>query len=122
MKLIIVRHGETVWNAEGKIQGQHHSSPFTEKGLQQIKRLRRKLHLYRVDVIYTSCLSRCIQTVEKAIEGKKDDIPVHLDQRINQKNWGSLEGMTRAEIGRLYPESGYGPDGDSINLDKKYHF
>ncbi|MBI5728612.1 MAG: histidine phosphatase family protein [Candidatus Magasanikbacteria bacterium] len=121
MKLIIVQHAETAWNASGKLQGQHHNSPFTVKGLREIKRLAKQLRRHKIDIIYTACLSYCIRSVESVLD-EQGDVPVILDLRLDQKNWGSLEGLTRAEIGQLHPDSGYDSNGKSVNLEKKYEF
>lgn len=122
MKLIIVRHGETVWNAEDKAQGFQHNSPFTEKGLRQIRSVSRKIKKIRhIDTVYTACLSRCIEAVEEALAGK-GDVPIVLSQQLQQRNWGTLGGMTRAQIGARYPESGYNSKGETIDEDKKFIF
>ncbi len=121
MKLIVVRHGETVWNAERRVQGRGHNSPFTKCGLRQIRRIAHKLRKEKIDVVYTSCLSRCIETVEAAIKGK-GDVPVILDQRLNQRNWGTLGGLARAEVGQRFPESGYDTHGQTIDPHKKFIF
>ncbi|NET23734.1 MAG: histidine phosphatase family protein, partial [Okeania sp. SIO1H5] len=54
-KIWVIRHGETVWNRQGRYQG-FLDSPLTEKGIQQAQRLRQRLSGYRFDAIYSSDL------------------------------------------------------------------
>jgi broad specificity phosphatase PhoE len=122
MKLIIVRHGETVFNAADKVQSLQHNSPFTPRGLQQIQAVAKKIKkIPSIDVVYTSCLSRCIETVEKAI-ADKGEVPIVPEQLLQQRNWGALAGMTRSEIGAKYPESGYDDRGKTVDKNKKFIF
>lgn len=122
MKLIIVRHGETVWNAEDKVQSLQHNSPYTIRGLQQIQAVAKQIKkIPNIDAVYTACLSRCIETVEKALVDKSD-VPIVLEQLLQQRNWGTLTGMTRSQIGARFPDSGYDTRGRTVDKDKKYHF
>ena len=89
MKIALLRHGPTEWNALGKVQG-HTDIPLSEAGLARMRALRLPFDARRV---YASPLLRARQTV-KAL-GLRDPI---LDSRLMEQNWGAWEGLTRAEI------------------------
>ncbi len=89
MKLALLRHGPTEWNALGKVQG-HIDIPLSEAGFAKMAALRLPFAWPR---LYASPLLRARQTVEAL--GLKDAL---LDARLMEQNWGSWEGLTRAEI------------------------
>ena len=64
MRLIIVRHGETSWNKQKRLQGQN-DIPISKIGLKQAKVLAKRLSSKNIDVIYTSRLKRAIKTAEE---------------------------------------------------------
>jgi probable phosphoglycerate mutase len=89
MKLALLRHGPTNWNAAGRIQG-HTDIPLSDAGLARMAALRLPLFVTRV---YASPLLRTRQTVEAL--GLAEPI---YDARLMEQNWGSWEGLTRDEI------------------------
>jgi probable phosphoglycerate mutase len=99
--LLIVRHGETTWNREGRIQG-HRDSPLTERGLAQAKAAAARLARDRIDALYSSDLGRAWQTARE-VEAATG-IPVRIDAGLRERAFGVLEGMTWDEIGRAHPE------------------
>jgi broad specificity phosphatase PhoE len=92
--LLLVRHGETDWNAEGRLQG-HTDRPLNDYGRRQAKELAERLAAEHVDAIYTSDLSRAKETAE--IVGERLGLPVVVDADLREKNWGSWEGLTGDE-------------------------
>jgi broad specificity phosphatase PhoE len=102
--LLLVRHGETDWNAEGRLQG-HTDRPLNEHGRRQAKELAARLAEEHVDAIYASDLSRAKETAE--IVGARLGLPVVIDADLREKNWGSWEGLTGDE--RVHVEQ----DGES---------
>jgi broad specificity phosphatase PhoE len=92
--LLLVRHGETDWNAEGRLQG-HTDRPLNDYGRRQAKELAERLAAEQVDAIYTSDLSRAKETAE--IVGERLGLPVVVDADLREKNWGSWEGLTGDE-------------------------
>lgn len=89
MKLALLRHGPTEWNAAGRIQG-HTDIPLSSEGLAKMEGLRLPFSFPRV---YASPMLRARQTAEAlGLATPK------LDARLMEQNWGAWEGLTRAEI------------------------
>jgi broad specificity phosphatase PhoE len=96
--LLLVRHGETDWNAEGRLQGQT-DRPLNEFGRSQARALAEELDGERYDAIYSSDLARARETAE--IVGERLDVPVVLDPELREKDWGTWEGLTAVERDRV---------------------
>jgi broad specificity phosphatase PhoE len=92
--LLLVRHGETDWNAEGRLQG-HTDRPLNDFGRTQAKELADRLAGEGADAIYASDLARAKETAE--IVGERLGLPVVVDPGLREKNWGSWEGLTGDE-------------------------
>jgi broad specificity phosphatase PhoE len=92
--LLLVRHGETDWNAEGKLQG-HTDRPLNEYGRQQAEALAETFSTGSIDALYASDLSRARETAE--ILGAKLGLGVEVDPDLREKNWGNWEGLTSEE-------------------------
>jgi broad specificity phosphatase PhoE len=92
--LLLVRHGETDWNAEGRLQG-HSDRPLNDHGRQQAKALADRLAGESIDAIYASDLARAKETAE--IVGERLGLPVVIDADLREKNWGNWEGLTGDE-------------------------
>jgi broad specificity phosphatase PhoE len=92
--LLLVRHGETDWNAEGRLQG-HTDRPLNEHGRRQATRLAEELADERIDAVYASDLARARETAE--IVAARLGLPVVVDSDLREKNWGSWEGLTSSE-------------------------
>jgi broad specificity phosphatase PhoE len=91
--LLLVRHGETDWNREGRWQG-HSDTHLNEIGRAQAERVAGELD--GVDVVYSSDLARARETAE--IIARRLDLPVRLDPRLRERSFGAWEGLTAAEI------------------------
>lgn len=92
--LLLVRHGETDWNAEGRLQG-HTDRPLNDYGRRQAQALAEQLAGARVDAIYTSDLARARETAE--IVAARLGLPVAVDPDLREKDWGTWEGLTSEE-------------------------
>jgi broad specificity phosphatase PhoE len=92
--LLLVRHGETDWNASGRLQG-HTDQPLNDYGRRQAAKLAAQLETGDVAAIYASDLSRAKETAE--ILGARLGLPVVLDPDLRERNWGSWEGLTPTE-------------------------
>ena len=88
--LLVVRHGETDWNAERRWQG-HADVPLNDRGREQATALAEQLAGERIDAIYTSDLSRARVTAE--IVGARVGVPVVVDPDLREIDVGSREGL-----------------------------
>jgi probable phosphoglycerate mutase len=94
-KLIVVRHGETTWNVEGRIQGQG-DSPLSKVGMAQAEAVADALKRDRLDAIIASDLGRVRQTVEPL--ARATGIKAQFDAGLRERNYGVFEGRTVAEL------------------------
>lgn len=91
--LLLVRHGETDWNREGRWQG-HSDTRLNELGREQAARLAGELD--GIDAIYSSDLARARETAD--VVGRRLGLDVRVDQRLRERSFGAWEGKTGAEI------------------------
>ena len=96
--LLLVRHGETDWNAEGRLQGQT-DRPLSDFGRRQARQLADEMADEELEAIYSSDLSRARETA--AIVAERLGLPVVLDPDLREKDWGSWEGLTSVERDRV---------------------
>jgi probable phosphoglycerate mutase len=99
--LCLVRHGETVWNAEGRIQGQH-DVPLSETGRAQAEALAGALAAERFDAIYSSDLARVQQTAEPVARAL--GIAVRLEPGLRERHYGKFQTIGYREAKKLFPE------------------
>ena len=92
--LLLVRHGETDWNAEGRLQG-HTDRPLSDYGRRQARRLAEELEGEELEAIYSSDLARARETAE--IVGEWLGLPTLLDPDLREKDWGTWEGWDAVE-------------------------
>src|SRR5436309_2540758 len=100
-RVILVRHGETAWNRDQRIQG-HLDVPLSERGVRQAERLAAWLADEEFAAVYTSDLARARITAE-ILAG--DRAPVVPDPRFREADFGLFQGLTSAEIRVTYPEA-----------------
>lgn len=101
-RLLAIRHGETAWNVDARIQG-HIDIELNGQGRQQAARLARALaEGDRPDVLYSSDLSRARDTAAQIAEACA--LPLHLDPLLRERCFGSLEGCTIEEVHQRDPE------------------
>jgi probable phosphoglycerate mutase len=109
VRILLVRHGQSVWNADGRWQGQA-DPPLSELGEAQAVAAARAVGL--VDAIYASDLSRAARTAELVADQLGAD--VLLDPRLRERHAGPWQGETREQIADRWPgflESGRRPEG-----------
>jgi probable phosphoglycerate mutase len=94
-QLILIRHGETLWNTERRMQG-HRDSPLTERGLWQARQLGVRLKTQSFSALYSSDLPRARHTAEH-IAGATGHAIV-TDPRLRERHFGVFEGLTQAEM------------------------
>lgn len=97
--LILIRHGETIWNKEGRFQG-HVNVPLSETGVRQAELVRDYLKDYSITAVYTSDLVRAAKTAQ--IIATPHGLSATPDQRLREFSFGIWEGLTRIEIEQKY--------------------
>jgi len=96
--LLLVRHGETDWNADGRLQGQT-DRPLSDYGRRQAQQLAVELDGEELEGIYSSDLARARETAE--IISLRLGLPTVLDPDLREKDWGTWEGLTAVERDRV---------------------
>jgi broad specificity phosphatase PhoE len=99
--LLLVRHGETDWNRQLRIQGSS-DTELNETGREQARRLARELDGTRLDAVWSSDLRRARETA--AIVAEPRGLEVRLDPGLRERSFGSWEGLTRAEIDERFAD------------------
>ena len=99
-RLIVVRHGQTEWNAAGRIQG-HLNSRLDADGRAQAEALAARLVGEPLAAIYTSDLGRTLETAAPTASGRMMDITT--DPRLRERHLGVFQGLTFAEASREFP-------------------
>ncbi|MBR4632414.1 MAG: 2,3-diphosphoglycerate-dependent phosphoglycerate mutase [Elusimicrobia bacterium] len=106
-KLVLIRHGESVWNKENKFTGWT-DVDLSEKGVQEAKKAGQDLKKegFSFDLAYTSVLKRAIKTLNNVLE-QMDLlwIPVEKSWRLNERHYGSLQGLNKAETAAKFGEA-----------------
>lgn len=101
-KLVLVRHGQSQWNLENRFTGWV-DVPITEQGADEAHRAGRALSGQKFDVAFTSMLKRAHQTLEIILDelGQKG-LPTRKAEAINERHYGDLQGLNKAETAQKY--------------------
>ena len=104
MKLVLIRHGESEWNLENRFTGWK-DVDLSPKGIEEAKsagKILKEMNLV-FDVAYTSYLKRAIKTLNIVLE-EMDElyIPVYKSWRLNERHYGGLQGLNKAETAKKY--------------------
>jgi 2,3-bisphosphoglycerate-dependent phosphoglycerate mutase len=105
-KLVLLRHGESIWNKENRFTGWT-DVKLSEKGIQEAIESGRVLKKegYMFDIAYTSVLSRSIKTLWIVLEEMDLMwIPVFNNWRLNERHYGALQGLNKAETAERHGE------------------
>lgn len=103
-KLVLIRHGESTWNLENRFTGWT-DVDLTPTGVAQAKKAGQLLKAegYEFDVAYTSVLQRAINTLWYALDEMKCTwLPVNKDWRLNERHYGGLQGLNKADMAKQY--------------------
>lgn len=95
LRIHLVRHGETEWNRESRLQG-HTDIPLSEEGLRQAKQIAARLAVEPMDAIWSSDLSRAAHTAEEI--ARPHGLTVRSTSALRESNLGLWEGLTEPEI------------------------
>lgn len=129
-KLVLLRHGQSTWNHENRFTGWTDVG-LTERGVSEALESARLLReeRYTFDVAYTSVLKRAIQTLWIVL-GEMDLmwLPVHRHWRLNERHYGALQGLNKAETAEQHGEDqvkiwrrGYATPPPPLALDDERH-
>ncbi len=102
MRFVFVRHGESTYNAEGRIQGQQ-DAPLSERGRAQATRVAERLRGAVFDACYASDLSRAADTA-RVIMQFHPAIPYETTPLLREIGFGVFEGLMVGEIENMYPD------------------
>ncbi len=97
--LILVRHGQSVWNASNRFTGWT-DVDLSDKGVNEAAEAGQQLSGTRIDVVHTSDLIRAQRTAEIIMqhnESSVEDVPTRFDWRLNERHYGALQGLNKAE-------------------------
>ncbi|SNT26490.1 probable phosphoglycerate mutase [Noviherbaspirillum humi] len=101
-EILLIRHGETAWNAESRLQG-HIDIPLNEQGRRQADALGLALLDEPLDAVYASDLQRAYHTALAVAQPR--GMEVVTDAGLRERCYGGFEGMLYADIGQRYPEA-----------------
>jgi 2,3-bisphosphoglycerate-dependent phosphoglycerate mutase len=107
IKLVLLRHGESTWNLENRFTGWH-DVDLSPKGLVEAKEAGRLLREggYVFDLAHTSLLKRAIRTLWMTLDGLDQMwIPVAKSWRLNERHYGALQGLNKAETAAKYGDA-----------------
>jgi probable phosphoglycerate mutase len=100
LKIILIRHGETAWNAERRLQG-HLDIALNAEGERQARLLAGALAPEHIDVIACSDLQRARQTAQAVATPR--GMPLHVDAGLRERCYGGFEGLLYSEIEQRFP-------------------
>ena len=100
-KLILVRHGQSLWNLEDRFTGWI-DVPLTELGREEAREAGKKLAGIKIDVAYTSDLARAQNTLALMAETMGVDIPTIRNKALNERNYGDLQGLNKKRTAEKY--------------------
>jgi 2,3-bisphosphoglycerate-dependent phosphoglycerate mutase len=116
-RILAIRHGETAWNVDTRIQG-HLDIPLNETGRRQASCVARALADETLDAVYASDLARALETAQAL--GAAQGLPVVDDSTLRERCFGIFEGRTWKEVEEIWPEAAqrwrrrepdFGPEG-----------
>ncbi len=100
--LVLVRHGQSTWNLENRFTGET-DIPLTPQGREEARAAGTKLTGIPFARGFTSVLQRAIETMSLLLEtAHQPDLPVTRDRALNERNYGDLQGLNKADIAKQY--------------------
>jgi 2,3-bisphosphoglycerate-dependent phosphoglycerate mutase len=100
-KLILVRHGQSLWNLEDRFTGWI-DVPLTDLGKEEARNAGKKLAGTKIDVAYTSDLTRAQTTLALMVETMGVDVPTIRNKALNERHYGDLQGLNKARTAEKY--------------------
>lgn len=114
MILYLMRHGQTDWNVEGRVQGWN-DTPINKKGLEQAHFAGEKLINEEIETVYSSDLKRAKKTAE--IVSAALDLPLHYTKRLREMDFGKATGVKKTDLNAKFPYI-YAAFNDLNNLER----
>ncbi|MBL8059954.1 MAG: 2,3-diphosphoglycerate-dependent phosphoglycerate mutase [Chthonomonas sp.] len=102
--LVLVRHGQSIWNLQNRFTGWV-DVPLSEQGVQEARQAGQLLAGMSFDVAYTSALTRAQHTLALIQEGMAITIPVIRDEALNERHYGDLQGLNKADTAAKYGDA-----------------
>jgi 2,3-bisphosphoglycerate-dependent phosphoglycerate mutase len=106
-ELVLIRHGESTWNLENRFTGWT-DVPLTDTGIAQARQAGQLLKEagYEFDLAYTSVLKRAIGTLWHCLDSMdRTWVPVIKDWRLNERHYGALQGLNKADMAKQYGDA-----------------
>jgi broad specificity phosphatase PhoE len=113
IRLLLARHAPTDWNTKGRFQG-HEDIALGDTGRSLAALLADRLGEERIDEIQTSDLRRALETARAVADAR--GLPLRLDTRLRELNFGSWQGLTYDEVRQAYPEALAAWEADSLRV------
>lgn len=103
--LILIRHGQSSYNLQNRFTGWL-DVPLSSNGIEEAENAALKLKDYKIDSAYTSTLKRAMDTLQIILDKKKPDtIPAIENKALNERNYGELQGLNKADVAKKYGEA-----------------
>ncbi|HZQ07410.1 MAG TPA: 2,3-diphosphoglycerate-dependent phosphoglycerate mutase [Anaerolineae bacterium] len=105
-KLVLLRHGESTWNKENRFTGWT-DVDLSEKGIEEARQAGKTLKAegYKFDVAFTSVLTRALRTLWITLDELNQLwLPTHKSWRLNERHYGALQGLNKAEMAQKFGE------------------
>ena len=104
-RLVLLRHGESQWNLENRFTGWV-DVPLSPKGIEEAKQAGEKLRGFSFDRAFTSVLTRANETLRFVLEAiGQTTIPIEKDKALNERMYGDLQGLNKAETAKKYGDA-----------------
>ena len=104
-RLVLLRHGESQWNLENRFTGWI-DVPLSPRGIQEAKDAGNKLRSFTFDRAFTSVLVRANETLRLTLDAiGQSNIPIEKDKALNERMYGDLQGLNKAETAKKYGEA-----------------
>ena len=106
IKLVLVRHGESIWNLENKFTGWT-DVELSKNGIEEAKRAGEllKKNNFVFDIAYTSVLKRATDTLKIILNVMNIDLDIHYDWHLNERHYGALQGLNKEETKVKYGDN-----------------
>ena len=104
-RLVLLRHGESQWNLENRFTGWV-DVPLSPKGIEEAKQAGEKLRGFTFDRAFSSVLTRANETLRIVLEVLgQTNIPIEKDKALNERMYGDLQGLNKAETAKQYGDA-----------------